>query len=196
MKVFNALKEQEQGPLIIEQCKLLEQVYHTNTTLAFIITISTVRRDLLKADQGNIWSLVSKHNSLQPLHRTISWPKLWDLAHDHGIQGARSLAAIFKTLTSPIFDIRSCPHCSNTFITRESIFGEHISSAHLSSSLADVISGRPGNFHIGTELKSLYSYTSVISDITGCPVPHHLHSFLFYFTTIFCSMFIPCGRAI
>ena len=137
VKVFNALREQEQGPLIIEQCRILEQAYHTNTTLAFIegnITISTMKRDLLKADQDNIWSLVTKHNSLRSLHRTISWPKLWDLARDHGIQGARSLATIFKTLTSPIFDVRSCPHC-NTLITRESIFGEHIFSAHLSRSL-------------------------------------------------------------
>ena len=172
VKVFNALREQEQGPLIIEQCRILEQAYHTNTTLAFIegnITISTMKRDLLKADQDNIWSLVTKYNSLRSLHRTISWPKLWDLARDHGIQGARSLATIFKTLTSPIFDVRSCPHC-NTLITRESIFGEHIFSAHLSRSLADVISlleeGDQEIFYIGSELKSLYSYTSVISDIT------------------------------
>ena len=120
-KGFNALREQEQGPLSIEQCKLLEQAYHTNTTLAFIegnITISTMRRDLLKGDQDNIWSLVT---SLQPLHRTISWPKLWDLTRDYGIQGARSLVAIFKTLTSPIFDVRSCPHCNMyTLIARES----------------------------------------------------------------------------
>ena len=139
VKVFNALREQEQGPLIIEQCMILEQAYYTNTTLAFIEGNITMKRDLLKADQNNIWSLVTKHNSLRSLHRTISWPKLWDLARNHGIQGARSLATIFKTLTSPIFDVRSCPHC-NTLIARESIFGEHIFSTHLSRSLADVIS--------------------------------------------------------
>ena len=97
---------------------------------------------------------------------------MWDLARDHGIQGARSLAATFKTLTSPIFDVRSCPHC-NTLIARESIFGKHIFSAHLSRSLADVISlleeGDQEIFHIGSELKTLYSYTSVISDITYLP---------------------------
>ena len=63
--VFNALREQEQGPLIIEQCKLLEQAYHTNTTLVFIegnITISIMRRDLLKADQDNIWSMIIASN--------------------------------------------------------------------------------------------------------------------------------------
>ena len=131
-RVFDAIRDQEPGPLIVQQCKLLEQAYKSNVTPAFIkgdTTIGSVKKALLKLDRDYIWSMTSKHNSLRSLTRSISWPKRWDLSRDYGIQGT---AIIFKTLTSPIFDEFCCPHCS-TIIPRDSILAEHLLTTHLSS---------------------------------------------------------------
>ena len=141
-RVFDAIRDQEPGPLIVQQCKLLEQVYKANVTPTFIkgdTTISSVKKALLKLDRDYIWSLTSKHNSLRSLTRSISLPKLWDLSRDYGIQGTRSVAIIFKILTSPIFDEYCCPHCS-TIIPRDSILAEHLLTTHLSYPLDKIFS--------------------------------------------------------
>ena len=82
-KVFDAIRDQEPGPLIVQQCKLLEQACKLNVTPAFIkgdTTISSVKKALLKLDCDYIWSLTTKQNSLRSLTISISWPKLWDLS--------------------------------------------------------------------------------------------------------------------
>ena len=40
-----------------------------------------------------------------------SWPKLWDMALDHGVHGTDALQALFRTLTRPMFGQRICPVC-------------------------------------------------------------------------------------
>ena len=105
------------------------------------------------------------------MSRTISWPKLWDLARDRGIQGARSLSAIFKVLTTPIFDECKCHHCG-IVITRDVPYSDHIARAHLLQPLAEIIAlleeGDEEVFAIGSELKRLNacSEQSLIADVT------------------------------
>ena len=175
VEVFNSMKDQLPGPLIVQQCKFLEQAYRTNFTSSIlkgdITSIRPVKKALTTADQDLIWAQISQKNSLRSMSRTISWPKLWDLARDRGIQGARSLSAIFKVLTTPIFDERKCHHC-DIVITRDVPYSDHIARAHLLQPLADIIAlleeGDEEVFAIGSELKRLNacSEQSLIADVT------------------------------
>ena len=175
VEVFNSMKDQLPGPLIVQQCKFLEQAYRTNFTSSIlkgdITSIRPVKKALTTADQDLIWAQISQKNSLRSMSRTISWPKLWDLARDRGIQGARSLSAIFEVLTTPIFDERKCHHC-DIVITRDVPYSDHIARAHLLQPLADIIAlleeGDEEVFAIGSELKRLNacSEQSLIADVT------------------------------
>ena len=96
-------------------------------------------------------------NSLRSLSSVISWPKLWDMARDRGIQGSRSLTVFLKVLTTPIFKDLICPFC-NHVLTRDSIFVEHISTIHLSQPISHLISilenADEGHiFQLGSRLK-------------------------------------------
>ena len=55
-------------------------------------------RDPKSRDSDNVWSKVSRQGSLA-LSSDISWPQLWDMARDRGVQGSGYLSAIIKVLT-------------------------------------------------------------------------------------------------
>ena len=82
-KVFESMKHQIPGPLIIDQCKFLKEAYKTKITATFV---EGGGAGLKKAKNKNtedidyIWSQVEKQNSLRSLSSEISWPKLWDMA--------------------------------------------------------------------------------------------------------------------
>ena len=46
------------------------------------------------------------------LANVIPWLKLCDIAHDRGIQGGRSLQAIIKVVTAPVFADTKCQFCN------------------------------------------------------------------------------------
>ena len=100
-KVF---KHQIPGPLIIDQCKFLEEVYKTNITATIVegggAGLKKGKKALNAEDIDYIWSQVEMQNSLRSLSSEISWPKLWDMARDRGIQGSRSLTVFLKVLTT------------------------------------------------------------------------------------------------
>ena len=81
---------------------------------------------------------VEKKPSLQTLTQPIRWTKLWDIARDHGIQGSRSLLAVFTALTSPTFTDLVCPYC-DTPILKDQHFAEHLAQSHPTESLTDII---------------------------------------------------------
>ena len=163
-QVFHALKDQTPRPLIVQQCKFLEEVYDTNITDSILegdmTCLKSAKRVLRTADTEYIWLKVSRHTSLRALHRDILWPKLWDMARDQGIQGTRSLAMVLRVLATPTLENFDCPICETT-LSRDDIFADHVSSVHLSKSLPDLISllinGDAHIFLLGSELKRLYS---------------------------------------
>ena len=167
-KVFESMKHQIPGPLIIDQCKFLEEVYKTNITATIVegggAGLKKAKKALNAEDIDYIWSQVEMQNSLRSLSSVISWPKLWDMARDRGIQGSRSLTVFLKVLTTPIFKDLICPFC-NHVLTRDSIFAEHISTIHLSQPISHLISilenaDEEHIFQLGSRLKRLYATAS------------------------------------
>ena len=156
--VFAHLREQEPGPLIIQQCNFLEQVYNTNLTSTLLEgseSLRVIKKSLINADKLYIQSLVSEHRSLSLLSDSISWPKLWDTARDFGTQGVRSIREVFKLLTRPTFGDRSCPYGTHA-IPEDSLFAEHVVSYHLDYSLDTILECNDEDlFKFAVELKQL-----------------------------------------
>ena len=129
VKVFHSLKDQGPGPLIVKQSKFLEEVYHTNVTESILLgettCLKSIKKALRAADLDYVWSKVAQQTSLRALSRDISWPKLWDMARDRGIQGTRSLAMFLRILASPTSDNSKCPLCDSD-ISRVSPFADQI----------------------------------------------------------------------
>ena len=46
-----------------------------------------------------------------------TWPKLWDMALDHGTQGTAVLQALYRTLTRSSFCQNPCPFCDHQTIS-------------------------------------------------------------------------------
>ena len=153
--VFNALKDHEPGPLIVQQCRFLEQIYGTNLTSSSDISLRSIKKTLRKADQNYIWDQAANHNSLSLMSRDISWPRLWDTARDHGPQAALSLQAVLRMLTSPTYKESSCSHCNFT-VQNDSPPADHLYS-HLSYSL-DILTllmeADETIFLVGSELRT------------------------------------------
>ena len=163
-KFSNSLKHQQPGPLIVQQCKLQEEVYDTNLTKLIlegdVTCFKSIKKALRAADSDYVWSKVSQQTSLRVLSRDISWPKLWDLARDRGIQGTRSLAMILRILATPIQENTKCSLCDSE-LSRDSLFADHISAVHLSRPLTTILpllTNRDDHlFSVGSELERLYS---------------------------------------
>ena len=94
--------------------------YYTNFTSSLLdeenaidtIDIKSVFKLLEQTDSKHvIMTEVVKKPSLHTLNHPIHWTKLWDIARNHGIQGSRSLLAVFTALSTPIFTDFQCPHC-------------------------------------------------------------------------------------
>ena len=105
---YSTVKDSE--PLVIQQCKFLEQVYKTNLTEVILqqeenfenhLTLRAVKDKLQAADRDHIWSLVSSRENLAALSRDISWMRLWDEAREQGIRGARAIATVLHVITIP-----------------------------------------------------------------------------------------------
>ena len=158
--VFAHLKEQEPGPLIVQQCNFLEQVYCTSLISALLESLRLIKKRLIQADKSYIESLVSEHRGLSLPSDSISWPKLWDIARDFGFPGTKSIREIFKMLTRPTFGDRSCPYCESA-IPEDSLFAEHVVQVHLGYNFDVILEYLESNdeelFNFAAELKQLPS---------------------------------------
>ena len=69
--------------------------------------------------------------SLAALSRDINWRKLWDVAREHGIQGAWSISAVLRAISMPVFskDL-SCHICDFSYHEGSTPLA-HISEFHL-----------------------------------------------------------------
>ena len=105
--VFNALENTEKGPLILQQCRLLNKSMANSAYTSIWI----IKKRHSEAVQKFIGDQVANHNSLSLLSKYISWPRLWDTARDHGPQAASSLLAVLKMLTLPPTKRHSSAEC-------------------------------------------------------------------------------------
>jgi hypothetical protein len=121
--VFESLWEKGTEPLIIQQCKFLENVYGTHFTDALLsqggdsvecaLISKSVRAALEEEDRKYIWEQVSSRESLAALTPDINWLKLWDDTRDHSLSGARALEATLLILTTPKYENYSCYICGH-----------------------------------------------------------------------------------
>ena len=81
-------------------------------------SLRTLRKEITEADWKLCLTEASSHPSTS-LAATIAthttWPKLWDMALDHGPRGTVSLQTIYHTLTRPTFGKTPCPGLRGQF---------------------------------------------------------------------------------
>ena len=168
--MFRSLRKNGTEPLIVQQCKYLEQAYNTNFTQVILADndtpICSIFEALEEADKELTWSLVSESSSLKLLANVIPWLKLWDIARDRGIQGARSLQAIIKVLTAPVFADTTCQFC-NVGINEGTHYSDHVMQTHLSTSVDNIVrllkEESDDIFPIGLKLMELFNGATTLS---------------------------------
>ena len=91
---------------------------------------------LEKADYECILSLMKSKVSLRYLQKDMPWMKLWDLAHDHGAHGSRTIQAVIKVLITPTFSDWKCQICNAT-VPKDSHYAVHVAESHLSMTVEE-----------------------------------------------------------
>ena len=151
-------------PLIIQQCKFLEQVYHSNLTTSMVehsdIDVKQVKKELLDRDRQYIMKQVTSNANLKLLLCDVSWRRLWDSARDFGIRGAKSISAVLRVLTTPVFsDGYTCHLCDFVF-SQDVPPALHFTDAHLKCDIQEVLSAlmnpSDATFDLAESFKSIY----------------------------------------
>ena len=89
------------------------------------------KKQILEADWKASLKEAAKHQSTAlaaSIANRISWPKLWDMALDHGSRGTDALQSLYRTLTRPNVGTKPCPLCDNQ--TAELSHFEHFITCH------------------------------------------------------------------
>ena len=55
------------------------------------------------------------------MERAIGWPRLWDLALDHGLKCINGLRNLMRVITFPPHALSASPLCEEEGITRDSL---------------------------------------------------------------------------
>ena len=75
--------------------------------------VATSRSRLLKINRDLAVQMAAEHPSLKfvlEVHNTTTWPRLWDLASDHGTKGTQAqLQTILRAMSRLTFGERLCP---------------------------------------------------------------------------------------
>ena len=131
--IFRSLRNQNPGPLIVQQCLFLEQEFGTSCTSDILSAESPhsmiIKKQLSNADSILLWDKLKDRNHLRHLHKTSLWPKLWNNACDHGIPGSKSIRAIVKPLTRPLLE-NTYPHCKENILANVT-YAQHTMVHHL-----------------------------------------------------------------
>ena len=88
-----------------------------------------IKKLILDTDWKICLSEASQHQSTSlaaKIATHATWPKLWDMALDHGAQGTAALQALYCTLTRPSFGEKPCPFCESTKLSHF----EHFVTCH------------------------------------------------------------------
>ena len=63
------------------------------------------------------------------VERAVGWPKLWDLALDHGPKCIDGLKNLVRVITFPPHALTACPLCKEEDIPRDSLIS-HVLNTH------------------------------------------------------------------
>ena len=105
---------------LIQECLSLENKLdcHGVTDLVYNNPqgLQGIKKLILDTDWKICLSEASRHQSTSlaaQIATHTTWPKLWDMALDHGTQGTAALQALYHTLTRTSFGEKPCPICDN-----------------------------------------------------------------------------------
>ena len=140
----SALESGEEEVALVQQCRFLEEPYKSKFTDEILqgqSSLSSIKKDLIRADQSWLSDLSSEHSSLRHLVslKEVPWCKIWDVALDRGHNATLRATKVFSYLSWPLFGDRQCHFCDQSIPTEQSRF-EHISLDHLSLEPDTVIS--------------------------------------------------------
>jgi hypothetical protein len=117
--VFSNLTDSDPQSLrIVQECRSLEVKLDcygvTDNVVGAVVSVKLVKKQILRADWEACLFAASQHQSTTVaawISTCVSWPKLWDMALDHGEHGTAALQALFHTLTRPTIGQNTCPVC-------------------------------------------------------------------------------------
>ena len=101
---------------LIQECQSLENKLDCHGMTDGDLEKSEDQQKLImEADWKASLKEAAKHQSTAPaaIANRTTWPKLWDMALDHGPRGTDALQSLYRTLTRPNFGTKPCPLCDN-----------------------------------------------------------------------------------
>jgi len=113
---------------------------------------------------------LTKHNlmaaTVVEVEKAVGWPRLWDLALDHGPKCVNGLRNLVRVLTFPPHALSACPLCKNENIPRDALLSHvldthsrsRISSSELLPSLLSVTDSDSALFQHLCSLANLFWY--------------------------------------
>ena len=132
------LQPDPQSLRIVQECRSLEAKLDcygvTDNVVGAVVSVKQVKKQILKADWEACLFAASQHQSTTVAARIstcVSWPKLWDMALDHGECGTAALQALFHTLTRPTIGQNICPVCKTQ--QAEISHFEHFVTCHMAA---------------------------------------------------------------
>ena len=120
---------------LVQECLSLENKLDCHSASDLVLKADNnsqglrgIKKLILESDWKACLSEASQHQSTSlaaKIATHTTWPKLWDIALDHGTQGTAALQALYHTLTRPSFGQKPCPFCDNN--STELSHFEHLS---------------------------------------------------------------------
>ena len=116
---------------LIRECRDLEQHFHSNFTAAILQREADtcphpreIKKDILSRDcdlrlaqyEGR-----ADMSTIVEVERAIGWPRLWDLAPDHGPKCIDGLRNLVRVITFLPHALSACPLCEEEEISRDSL---------------------------------------------------------------------------
>ena len=118
-RIFSNLSVTDPQSLkVIQECRSLEGKLDcqgiTDDVMGAQTSMKQAQKQILRADWEACLTAAGEHQSTTVaahISTCASWPKLWDMALDHGVHSTDALQPLFCTLTRPMFGQRICPVC-------------------------------------------------------------------------------------
>ena len=124
---------------LIRECRDLEQHFHSNFTEAILQREADtcphpreIKKDILSRDRDLRLAQYEGRadmSTVVEVERAIGWPRLWDLALDHGPKCIDGLRNLVRVITFPPHALSGCPLCEEEDISRDSLLS-HILTTH------------------------------------------------------------------
>ena len=123
---------------LIQECQSLENKLDCRGVTDLVLEADNnsqglrgIKKLILETDWKACLNEASRHQSTSlaaKIATHTTWPKLWDMALDHGALGTAALQALYRTLTRPSFGQKPCPFCDNQ--SSELSHFEHFITCH------------------------------------------------------------------